>query len=38
MPGCKANASSMLKVLMSSLSTLHNVFPVRNAGYPIFNF
>ena len=36
--GCKASTSSLIDIQMSALKTLHNVFPIRIAGYKVFNF
>jgi len=36
-PGCRATPGDAIKILMTSMSTLTNVFPIRLAGVQIFN-
>lgn len=37
-PGCKANPATALKILMTSLTTIYNVFPISIGGIRIFHF
>ena len=37
-PGCKANPSSALKILLKGLETSYNVFPLRIGGVKIINW
>jgi conjugal transfer pilus assembly protein TraU len=36
-PGCKATPGDAVKILMTSMSTLTNVFPIRLAGIQVIN-
>jgi len=36
--GCKASAGSLITIQLSALKTLHNIFPIRIAGFKIVNF